>query len=87
MLLRQIGTGYEQDSTDYKSQEADTVYLFFGHFGRGAERTPDFAALFQWSDVEALIQAFAKIDHRAAVRLNRSLALATAVEDLVKNSD
>jgi hypothetical protein len=86
MLLRNIGTGYERSSTDFKSNEAESVHLFFGSFGRGTERTPDFAALFEWDDVEALIQAFTKINHPAALRHARALALASAVEDLAKNS-
>jgi hypothetical protein len=84
MLLKRLGTGYEQESTRFHSNGTDIVSLLFLRYGPGKERTPDFEAFFQWNDVEALIQAFTKIDYPAAVRLNRALALASAVEDLTK---
>ncbi len=80
---------YEQPSSDFKTRPSDdvaqsTVYLDFKKFGRGSENSSWLQIIAGWSNVEELIEAFAKLGHPKAVRLQRAHQLATAVESLTR---
>ena len=96
MLLRRKSASYlhahEEESSEFKPRSGDDVaegeiHLDFKEFGAGSERFGWFQIVASWPDVEALIDAFAKLGHPAAVRLHRAEQLATAVEMLTKISD
>jgi hypothetical protein len=82
---------YQADSDRYsvceygdKEPTADVLSL---KFGASSERFSDFEVSLKWSDVEALIRVFSDKGHLEAVRLERARKLATAVEEIAKNSN
>lgn len=96
MLLRRKSASYlhahEEESSEFYPRRSDDVtqseiHLDFREFGAGSERFGWFQIVARWRDVEALIDAFAKLGHPAAVRLQRAQQLATAVESLTKTQN
>jgi hypothetical protein len=72
---------------DESPEEDREAYVIDEHFGFGTEKTSQLVVALTWRDVEAVIAVFAKMDHPQAVKLERARELATAVENLVKNSN
>src|SRR5690348_15817973 len=58
------------------------IRAIFRSFGRGKERTSDFAIDLEWPDVEQLIQEFVDLKHTDAVRLQDSMRLSKAAENV-----
>ena len=99
MRLKRIGDtdGRDEwaDSSEYDSgspyrgslDDGKRVYNHFKKFGSGSQNTSLFRVSLEWSDVEAIIRAFAEMGLAEAVRLERAQNLAGAVEAVAKNSN
>lgn len=61
------------------------VTVYFTRFGDGAERRADFAVGIGWQDVEAIIQKFAEMGEKEALRICRARNLASMIQDFVKS--
>ncbi|HUC48702.1 MAG TPA: hypothetical protein VMA30_04895 [Xanthobacteraceae bacterium] len=98
MRLQRVGTSaHGANSREYRDFSiydvkidglaSDSVNVDFSHFGRGEEKTSDFTVSLDWTDVEEIIETFAKMGKSEAVRLARAIRLADAVSELVKISN
>jgi hypothetical protein len=61
----------------------ERLYAHFFKFGTGAENTFDFRAVVNWEDVEAIVAAFSKVGHPAAIQFERAKKLAAALDEFV----
>jgi hypothetical protein len=77
-----IGTGWARGAN--ASGDLIHTHVTFDDY-RGDP--PHARASIAWGDVEALVAKFAEKDHPAALRLMRAGKLASAVENLAKNSN
>lgn len=82
--FRKTGSNCPCDSSD-PDQKALQSY-FFG-FGKGSERTSDFATVLRWKDIADAIQEFTKMNHPEALRIQAALRLAEAAESSGWSSD
>ncbi|MCW6512635.1 hypothetical protein [Lichenifustis flavocetrariae] len=87
MKMRRIGDSHTQSESRYNPIGKDAVELTFLSFGAGQQRSSGFDLEFGWTDVEALLSAFASQGHSEAIRIKNARVLATAVEALVQNSN
>jgi hypothetical protein len=67
--------------------EGERVYVHFERFGLGTENTNLFRVSLDWSDLEAILRKFSEMGHTEAVRLECARKLASAIEDVAKNSN
>jgi hypothetical protein len=76
---------HEGSSQDFCSKDGN-AYLDFRNF-TAREQGSHIRATFDWSDVEALIRAFADANHPDAARLVQARKIASAIADLMKISN
>jgi hypothetical protein len=56
-------------------------------FGNGPDNQSDFRILLTWDDIEKITAGMAAENHDGALRIQRALNLASAIEGLLKISD
>jgi hypothetical protein len=56
-------------------------------FGNGPDQYSDFRVILTWHDIEEIVKGMAAKNHEGALRAQRALCLADAIEGLVKNSN
>jgi len=76
----------EQESLSWSCSN-DGPSIGVEKFGNGPDRQSDFRIVLTWQDIEEITKVMAAENHEGALRVQRALNVAAAIEDLLKNSD
>ncbi|MBI1867047.1 MAG: hypothetical protein HYS06_01895 [Methylocystis sp.] len=85
-MKNNIDASCEKESLDW-TWSHNEASIDFPKFGNGTERHSDFRVTLTWRDIEEIMKAMANKNHEGALRAQRALHLANAIEDLFRNSN
>lgn len=77
---------HEQHSVEWESHGTD-AFIDFQKFGNGSERYNWLRIVLEWEDIVAIVKEMADEKHEGALRIQKALRLADALEDFLKDSN
>ena len=90
MWLQRMKTHFEpncEQETLSWSCSIEGASIRVDKFGNGPDRQSDFRVVLTWQDIEEITKGMAAENHEGALRVQRALNVAAAIEDLLENSD